>query len=116
MPVEPLDRHFTLSLTIQVYYVDRDNDPAALPTAVRACERQIDLAPTAAKAFRAAYPKSPLPSHVGYTQLAIVREKQGDYAEAIRLSRQAERQGWAGSWEQRIVRCEKRLAKQQGSA
>ncbi len=108
---EPLDRHFTLQQLIEVNYADRNNDPTAFDTAIRACERQIDLAPKAAKAFRSAYPNSPLPSHVGYTQLAIVREKQGNYAEAIRLSRQAHAQGWAGNWEHRIARCEMRMAK-----
>lgn len=111
LAVEPLDRHFTLQQSIAVNYADRNNDPTAFDAAIAACERQIDFAPKAARAFRSAYPNSPLPRHVGYTQLAIVREKQGKFAEAIGLSRQVHTQGWAGDWEHRIARCEKRMAK-----
>jgi tetratricopeptide (TPR) repeat protein len=108
---EPLDKHFMLQQMIEVNYADRDSEPDALDAAIHACERQIELAPKAAKAFRATYPKSPLPSHVGYTQLAIIREKAGDYPVAITLSRKALRQGWAGGREQRIARCERKLNK-----
>jgi len=60
--------------------------------------------------FRFSDPE-PLPRHVGFDQLAIIREKQHDYAEAIRLSELAMKQGWNGDWEARIARCEKKLAK-----
>ncbi len=111
-----LDQHFTYQCMVQVYYKDRDTDDAALPAAIAACEKQIAVAPKAAKAFKRESPKSPLPAHVGYTQLAIIREKEGDLAEAIRLSKQAMKQGWDGDWETRIARCEKKLAKQAGKA
>ena len=107
-----LDSHFTYSEMIPIYYRDRDTDPGAMDSAITACENQIALAPEAAKAFQAEYPTdSELPSHRGFTQLAIIREKERDYAEAINLAREALKQGWAGDWEKRIDRCEKRLAK-----
>jgi hypothetical protein len=51
-----------------------------------------------------------LPEHVGYKQLAIIRERAGDYAEALRLSKEAKREKWAGDWENRIARLEKKSA------
>jgi hypothetical protein len=107
-----LDRHFTYQGMIETYYPDRDNDPRALANAIRACEQQISLAPKAAEAFRKQFRDRPLPHHVGFTQLAIVREKERAYSEAIRLSREARKQGWAGDWDKRIARCEAKMHKQ----
>jgi len=84
-----LDSHFTYQGMIQNYYPDRDVDPQALPNAIRACEKQISLAPKTAKAFKQQYRGASIPQHVGFTQLAIVREKERDYNEAMRLSRDA---------------------------
>jgi hypothetical protein len=53
-----------------------------------------------------------LPSHTGFTQLAIVREKQHNYSEAIRLAQLAQGQGWGGDWDKRIIRCQQKQAKQ----
>jgi len=64
----------------------------------------------AARAFREKYPGE-LPAHVGYQQLAIIREKQGDIDGAINISQKASEEGWAGDWENRIERCKKKLAK-----
>lgn len=127
-----LDRHFFYQVVIEANYPDRERDPGALAKAIWACEQQIALAPLAAEEFRHwprhhleqlrqafgdAYVKSwaeehkeelereyPLPVHVGYTQLAIILEKQGRYEDAIRLCEQAMQQGWAGEWERRIAR------------
>jgi hypothetical protein len=106
-----LDLHFVYAGMIKTYYADRDNDPEAVDLAIAACEKQIALGPEAAKAWKREYPREPLPAHTGYTQLAIIREKQKNFADAISLSRLAMKQGWAGDWGQRIVRNEKRLAK-----
>ena len=103
-----LDQHFTYQAMIDTFYRDRDTDAEALETAITACESQIALAPKAALAFRGEYSDSPLPAHRGFQQLAIIREKQRNYAEAIRVCRRALEQGWAGDWERRIGRCEKR--------
>ncbi len=107
-----LDRHFTYQGMIETYYPDRDHDPRALLNAIQACDKQISLAPKAAKAFKQQYRNRPLPHHVGFTQLAIVREKERAYTEAIHLSREALKQGWAGDWEKRIARCDSKLRKQ----
>jgi hypothetical protein len=106
-----LDRHFGHYQMAQAYYRRRNDDPEALTLAIDACEKQILLGPEAAKAFLSEDPEDSLPDHHGFRQLAIVRERETDYAEAIRLCREAMAQGWGGDWEKRIVRCESRLAK-----
>ena len=106
-----LDLHFVYAGMIKTFYADRDNDPEALDLAIAACEGQIALAPEAAKAWKREYPGEPLPAHTGYTQLAIIHEKQKSFADAISLSRLAMKQEWAGDWEQRIARNEKKLAR-----
>ncbi len=104
-----LDLHFAYHTTIKTSYATRDTDPAALEAAIAACEKQIALAPQAALAWGREYPGEGLPAHTGFTQLAIIREKQQNHAEAIRLSRLALEQGWAGDWEKRMARNQKRL-------
>ena len=106
-----LDRHFHYQQMAQAYYRHRNDDPEALALAIDACEKQILLGPEAAKTFLAEDPEDYLPTHHGFQQLAIIREREKDYGEAIRLCREAMAQGWGGDWEKRIVRCENRLAK-----
>jgi hypothetical protein len=49
------------------------------------------------------------------TKDAVIREKEGDYAAAIRLSREAMKQGWRGAdWEARIQRCKRKAARRAG--
>lgn len=102
-----LDLHFVYLGMIETFYRDRKEDPNALAEAIGACEKQIDLAQQATVAWKHQYPREGLPAHTGYTQLAIIRQKQGNLDEAIRLCKQARAQGWAGDWEERIVRYEK---------
>jgi hypothetical protein len=89
-----LDPHFAYSSMIPIYYGDRDTDPEALDLAIHACQNQIVLAVQAGAQWTAESPDGPLPSHRGFTQLAIIREKEGNYSEAIKLSQDALRQGW----------------------
>lgn len=116
-----LDRHFLYQQMIETYYRARDTSPDALDNAIAACQKQIDIAPSAAKAFKKEYSAQEaertfgarLPAHVGYTQLAIIRDKQKKYEEALHMCRQAKQQGWNGDWDKRIARYEERLRKQQ---
>ena len=106
-----LDQHFTLGIMIKVYYSNRAN--GTLDLAIATCERQIALAPVAAKMFKREQATfgAALPHHGGFEQLAIIREKERNYGEAIQLSKEAYRQGWAGDWVKRIARCEKKREK-----
>ena len=109
---EVLDIHFAYQSMIEVFYRNRDTHPEALPLAIKACEEQIAMAPAAAKAFpNEPYFAGRLPAHKGYLQLAVIREKEGDYQEAKRLSQKAQRQGWDGDWQKRIERCQTKLQK-----
>ena len=108
-----LDRHFIFGDMIKVYYSDRERDEDTFWLAVDACQKQIMLANAAAEAFVTEYPCSPsLPEHLGYKQLAIICEKEGSYDLAIDLSETALQQGWAGDWQKRIVRCNRRMNQQ----
>ncbi len=105
-----LDVHFLYGQKLSIYYKDRQ-DSRCLGKAIEACKQQIALAVEAAKAFRSEYKGSPLPSHKGYEQLAIILEKQMKFDEAIRLCAQAKKQGWAGDWEKRTDRCRRKMEK-----
>lgn len=106
---DPLDMHFALSSLITLYYRDRDQADY-YDKALAYCRAQIKIQAVAAKAFLKEYPKQPLPSHVGYEQLAIVLEKEKKYQEAIDLSKEAKVNGWAGDWNKRIDRCQKKIS------
>lgn len=113
---EVLVKHFGLLEKIKASYRDRDKRPGALEEAIQYCEEQIAIAPHAASAFRKHKFFGFPPNHTGFKQLAIIREKQGEYTEAIRLCKEAMRQGWGmhsidgpKQWKCRIERCEKKL-------
>ena len=103
-----LDQHFALLNVIKVSYRNRGNDVESLELAIDACERQIALAPLAAEMFKREERVETLPAHTGFQQLAIIKEREEDYDEAIRLSSEALSQGWSGDWEKRIARCDRK--------
>ena len=77
--------------------------------AIEACINQIKLSVEAKKLFKKDWGKdSGLPFHSGYTQLAIIYDKQGKFLEAIQVCEQAKTQGWNGDWEKRITRYDKK--------
>ena len=115
LQADVLERHFLYGAKIQAYYPFCNKDDFALPRAVQACEQQIEMSSEAARAFREKYPGE-LPAHMGFEQLTIIRERQGDFESAINLSQNADKGGWAGDWENRIERCKKKLAKRAASS
>jgi hypothetical protein len=104
-----LDLHFVYHSMIELNYRDRERIPDALEIAIGACRKQIALAPRAADVFNREWKLIPRP--VGFWQLAVILEKQGNYNRAIALATQALEQGWAGDWEKRIARCKQRLGR-----
>lgn len=108
-----LDLHFALQHRCDAFYRWRDVDDFALEEAIASCRRSISMHKEAAAAFRL----NPLPwgqgipSHHCFRQLAIIEEKRGNIAEAIRLCEEAKAEGWAGDWDNRIIRLKKRAAK-----
>lgn len=103
-----LDVHFLYHFKILIYYKWRNSDEYALSEAIRACKQQIGIAQKAADAFKKEYKNSPLPSHKGYEQLAIIKEKEKDFNSVIELAEKAMAQGWNGDWKKRIERCIKK--------
>lgn len=106
-----LDRHFTLSEKMVIYYRERETSPEAMEKAIQVCREQISISPQAAAAFLKEYPEQPLPAHAGYRQLRIILEKQGKYDEAIDLCEQAKQQGWADNWDKMIETLKKKKGK-----
>jgi tetratricopeptide (TPR) repeat protein len=106
-----LDLHFLYMHGLNRNYIERDRVEDALDKAIEYCEKQIALAPRAVEAFKVEFSQNEVPGHTGFTQLAIIRDKQKRYAEAIELCKEALRQGWDGDWEKRIERYEKKLTK-----
>ena len=106
--IKELDLHFSIQEKIIIYYKNREIDNN-LETAIKACEEQIDFAPKAKKAFNTFYKNEPLPSHKGFEQLAIIKEKQGKFSEAISLCKIALNEGWSGDWERRIGKLNKKI-------
>ena len=87
-----------------------------MDAAIRACQKQIDIAPDVMRLWRRQRGRI-VPTHNGFEQLAIIREKEGDYAAAIRLSQEALKQGRRGAdWEGRIRRCKRKAAKARGKS
>lgn len=106
-----LDRHFTLSEKMAIYYRERETNPEAMGKAIQACREQIAMASEAAKAFLKEYSEQVLPAHVGYRQLRIILEKLGKFDEAIELCEQAKSQGWADDWDKQVETLKKKKVK-----
>ena len=106
-----LNLHFFYPTKMKLFYKERDNNPDALQIAIDSCLKQIEIAEKSAAVFKKEYPDSSLPVHEGYSQLCIIFEKQGKFAEAIRIARQAKEQGWNDDWDRRINRCQKKIDK-----
>jgi len=106
-----LDMHFFLQSKIEFAYEDKENQ-LYLNNLIDACNEQINFANISSKAFKKEYKKEPLPSHTGYKRLAITLEKEKRYKEAIKVCKKALSQKWAGDWEHRMERCQKKLDKQ----
>jgi tetratricopeptide (TPR) repeat protein len=107
LTTDPKMLHKVLSSRIAMTYRRRADDPSALEQTIKLCEQQIRLAPEAKARFLAEGP--PLVIHPGYKQLAIIRERQGRFEEAMRLAEAALAEGWQGDWETRIDRLKKKI-------
>lgn len=106
-----LDMHFFYQTKIGFALKDKEND-SYLDNLIASCNEQINFATKASKAFKKEYKKQPLPSHTGYKRLVITLEKEKKYEDTIKICKQALSQEWAGDWEHRIERCEKKIEKQ----
>jgi len=99
---DTLGLHFAYQEMIRLHFKWRDRFPDALDLTYGTCHKQIAIAPQAAAAFRQMYPQEDLPTHAGFQQLATLQEREGAYAKAIELCKQARDQGWHGNWTWKI--------------
>jgi len=105
-----LDIHFELNHEISSYYKNRELEDN-LEKAINACKKQIELAEKAKQAFVILYDNENLPHHKGFSQLAIILEKQNNKEECIKICEIAKTQGWNDDWDNRINRLQKKLNK-----
>lgn len=89
-----LDVHFFFQSAINIFYSRRNDDNNALDISIEYCKKQIDISKKVKKAFLKEYPNSPLPTHIGYKQLAIIYEKQKKFDEALKITKKALAEGW----------------------
>lgn len=106
-----LSLHHYFSEKIEEFYQGRNEDPLALHRTIRYCERQVEYAPVAAKAFQMDPYQYRLPEHLGYETLISLYEEAEEWEQAIRLCKRARKQGWKGEWEARIYQLEEKLRK-----
>lgn len=106
--------HFDYQGLLGTFYSYRDKTPGALEDAIACAKSMIYISPQVIKDPEIKIPPDgKLPAHRGYEQLAIIAEKQKNFAAAIKISTLALSQEWDGDWEWRIERCEKKMAKEQ---
>jgi hypothetical protein len=72
--------------------------------AIVSCRAQIRIQHEAGGKWLRDYPGDTLPAHTGYTQLAIILEKEKRFEEAIALIEEAKANGWSGDWDSRMKR------------
>ena len=116
-------QHLALGELSKIYYRFRET-PEYLERSLEAARLQIAMQAAAAAAWKEKQAHLhcatgsrvphviPLPSHAGYTRMAIVLEQNGDFEEALALVREAKAAGWNGDWDKRIERIKKKLKKQ----
>jgi hypothetical protein len=110
-----LARHYCLQVLIQEHYRDRLRSPKSRELAIQACRDQIAIAAQVAALMQSTNLPN-FPTHVGYEQLAIILEKDSQFAEAIAICMQAKLEGWTGNWHARIERCRTKLSSTQQCA
>jgi len=106
-----LDMHFFYKKKIEFAQFDKQNSEY-YENLISSCNEQIEFAEKAAKAFKKKYKNNSLPSHTGYNRLVITLEKEKRYDDVIKICNQALSQKWAGDWEHRINRCQRKLERQ----
>jgi len=105
-----LGLHFAYQEIIRLHTKWRDHFTDALNLTFGACHKQVTISAAAAQTLRELRPHEPLPSHLGFQQLAILLEREGSYAKAIELCKEARDQGWSGNWTWRIGCLAKKLS------
>ena len=95
---------------IKFYYANREKENH-FDLAIEYCQKQIHISKQVKKAWLIKNFNDPqLPGHFGFKQLAIIYEKQGEYEEALELTKRCLEEGWNNKdSKKRIDRLEKKL-------
>ena len=107
------DMHLLLGNMGDVYYKNKNKDNN-LSNAIEFYKKQIAISTAAASAWKKECKiiggtPGRMPSHRGYTQMAIILEKQKYYREAYKLCKKANNEEWTGDWDKRIERLHRKL-------
>jgi len=127
-----INLHFIYNGLIKTLYKKRNDDPKYLEQTIKICEKQINIAnevmqqmkkehyergktdldyQSGKKTLEEVNKDRPFTysSHGGFKQLAIIKQKQGEYEKVIELCKEAKKQGWDGDWDKRIERAKNKL-------
>ena len=104
-----LDIHFLYGCLIEHYYKKRKIDNRFYEMAKQYCLKQIAISNLTKIEFLSDNTLSTLPRHKGYEQLAIILEKEKDYAGSLKLCYEAKEIGWNSDWDKRISHLERKL-------
>lgn len=105
-----IGRHIYYHEQIKFYYANREKENH-FDLAIEYCQKQIHISKQVKKAWLIKNFNDPqLPGHFGFKQLAIIYEKQGEYEEALELTKRCLEEGWNNKdSKKRIDRLEKKL-------
>ncbi|SFS60266.1 hypothetical protein [Marininema halotolerans] len=106
-----LSLHDHFSEQIVAYFPERNENPIALNRVIRYCERQIEYAPVAQRAYEMDPYQYGLPVHPGYHYLVMLYEEASEWTEALRLAKDARKAGWKGNWDVCIRNLEDQIRK-----
>ena len=105
-----LEKHYHYSDQIRPLYARRGENEAYLDMAIEACKKAISISASVIEELKVKnYEASRMPLHLGYQQLCIILDKQGNYEEIISLAEKAKAEGWNGDWDKRIEKARKKL-------
>lgn len=104
-----VDIHFFYQSKWEIYYQNRNFDNFALNEAIKSFKKQIEISEKSIIEFKKEYKNEPrLPTHKWYEQLAIIKEKEWKYNEAINLCKDAMKQWRWWDRQHRIDRLSKK--------
>ena len=74
---DPLEKHDVYQAMIVIMFREREKHPESLERVISACMEHIAIAPEVIREWKARRPRR-LPTHRGFEQLAIIREKESE--------------------------------------
>jgi len=101
-----VDKHFMYHELIESHYKLRE-DNTHYELAKLYCRKQISISTLVRKAFIKQFGNNNL-RHLGFQQLSVVLEKEGEFKNAIGVAEQALTEGWKGDWMKKLEKLKKK--------